>query len=76
MITPEQKQLLEQLPNTQYGKALFAYLEQEYSVIGDIMSAENIEELKGRQHAVRFLKKLFYFMEPRKLDTKIKNTYT
>ena len=79
MITQEHKQLLHDLKNTSYGRALQTYLEEKYTEIGDITSIPNdaniAEETLGRKFALRLLKDLFNFMENKKTVEKSKNPY-
>ena len=79
MITPEHKQLLHDLKNTSYGRALSAYLEEKYAEIGDITTIPNDEnvavETMGRKFALKLLKDLFAFMEEKKPVDKKLNQY-
>ena len=74
MLNPEERKILAELPQTQYGVVLFKYLEEQYTEIGDIMKATP-ETLIGKQESVQFLKKLFAFMEKPRVDTPRKNQY-
>jgi hypothetical protein len=65
-LTEDEKRILKDLWKTSYGKVLFKYLEIEYSKIGDITTANSWDEVLGRQHAFKLLKKLFSFGEEEK----------
>jgi len=79
MLTQEHKQLLHDLKNTSYGRALTVYLEEKFTEIGDITSIPNdgnlAAETLGRRFALKLLKDLFNFMENKKISEKSKNPY-
>lgn len=74
-MTEQNKQLLEQLSKTQYGMALKEFLNEELQIIGNIESVVDWEETQGRRWGVKFIKKLFSFMEQRGIKEKGKNLY-
>lgn len=75
MLTPEQKKILSELKNTQFGQALRAFLDIQLDELNDITAAKSWDETLGRQHAVKVIKKLFAFMEEKKVTDKMKNQY-
>jgi len=74
------KELLEQLAKSDFGKGLIDYLDEEISGMENIMDIKGTTEEKGRitearQEAVKILKKLFSFLYTvRENKPKIKRT--
>lgn len=75
MISPENKKILEQLVNSQYGSVLREYLEEELKELQDVSNATSWEDTQGRQKAVAIIRKLFSFMEKRLPVERNKNNY-
>jgi hypothetical protein len=75
MISPEKKKLLEQLPSTSYGRALFEYLEEEYKTIESVKGVKTLEQAIGKQIAIETLEKLFAVCRPTPETKKGKNQY-
>jgi hypothetical protein len=75
MITAENKQLLEQLKNSPYGRALEDYLKQNLGEILDIRTSKSWEETLGRQFAAKLIEDLFEGMTERPIAEKKKNQY-
>jgi len=76
MITPAQKQLLQDLKTTAFGGALKEYLKDEMEVIGDIKKCESWEDTIGRKHALKLLAKIFSFLDKEEKPAKGKNQYS
>ena len=67
MISPESTEILKQLARSQFGKALEEFLDSEIAEIGDITKVESWDDALGRKHSIKTLKKLFSFMDERKV---------
>lgn len=76
MLDPRNKELLQQLAASAHGKALKAYLEEKYTVVGDITLCTSWEHTVGRQYALGVLKDIFSFLEEKKTVEKTPNQYT
>lgn len=76
MLDPRNRELLNQLATMQHGKALKAYLDEKYSIIGDITLCTSWEHTVGRQYALSVLKDVFSFLEEKQTVDKIPNQYT
>lgn len=74
MITPENRELLEGLRNTNYGKALKELLDEKLEEIGNIKSCKSWEETLGRQYALKLIDDIFSFMKE-KVVISNKNRY-
>lgn len=61
-MTPEMKQALAELAKTSYGQWLVRYLDLKFEDIGDVMKATTLEDLKGRQYALKVLNEMFAFL--------------
>lgn len=75
MIKPETKKILGDLGKNQYGAALKEFLQDELNDIGNIATAKSWEETQGRQYSVKFIKKLFSFLDGKKVESKSKIKY-
>lgn len=62
MISPQEKELLEQLGKTPYGGALQAYLNEAFDELNNVQTCLDWEDTKARQKALGILEKLFRFM--------------
>ena len=70
------KDILKQLPATQYGAALKAYLEDQLEKVDSVDGLKTIEEVKGRQIAKQLIKDIFAFYPQGTFDTKSKRSYS
>jgi hypothetical protein len=75
MISNEAKELLKNLKNTPYGRALQEYLDDEYDRINDVQACNSWEEVLGRKHTLATIEKLFSFMAMAKTEARQKNQY-
>lgn len=55
------KEILFQLPQTSHGQALKIYLDEKFDLINDVHGIETLEEVKGRQIAIKLLEDIFNF---------------
>ena len=70
------KDILKQLPQTNYGMALKAYLLQEMDLFDTVDGIKTFEEARGRQLAKEMIKKIFAFYPQGALDKKSKPNYS
>lgn len=70
------KETLNQLGKTQFGKALRDFLDEELKEIKDVTRQESWEDVVASQKAVKLIKKLFSFLDEKKLDEPKKNQYS
>lgn len=75
-MTPENKQLLQDLARTSYGKALSEFLGEELSILKDVNNAKSWDDTLANQKASRIIEKLFNFMQEKKTTDKVKTTFT
>jgi predicted nucleotidyltransferase len=75
MIKPEIQELLFQLPNTAQGQALKVFLDEEFDLINDVGGVTTLEEVKGKQIALKTLNKIFDFYVKKPITEKQKNQY-
>ncbi len=76
MIDEETKRVLREMGNSDPGKVLKQYLEDEIKIMeGTIDDYENWDDVLGRRRAKPILKKILYFLEPKKTETKVRNQY-
>ena len=68
--------ILNGMATTQYGQALKVLLDEELKELGDVENATSWDDTLGRQHAVKIIKRLFVFMEPKKKVDKSQNQYS
>lgn len=66
MITPEQKQVLNDLGKTQQGKVLKEYLSEKYKELNSVLKVTSWEDALGKQKALLILKDLFSILEDEK----------
>jgi hypothetical protein len=76
MLQPEQRELLKQMSHSMHGRALKAFLDEQYKIIGDITSCTSWEQTVGRQFAIGVLKDIFSFLEEKPETPKTPNQYT
>ena len=59
-MTPEQKQLLRELAHTPYGKAVFAFLNEEDKKLFSDLKNESapLEDLRGAQKGLKTVERL------------------
>lgn len=69
------KNLLYELPKTSHGKALKEYLDEQIKEVNDVTGVVTLEDVKGKQIAVKILKKIFAFLGDKSVDVKPKNQY-
>lgn len=74
MITQENRQLLSEMKNTNYGKALKNFLDDKYEEMNNVATCKSWEETLGRAFAVKILDDLFSFMKE-KTESKNKTRY-
>ena len=77
MVTPEQKQILIELGKTNYGKALFAYLDEQLEELRDIQNLKpfTVKEGVARQHACKIIEDIFSIVKETPIDKRQKNLY-
>lgn len=75
MITPQEKEILSQLPHTQFGVVLKKYLTEELEDIKDVTKSESWDDALARKKAVKVIEKLFNFMGEIKKVDKEKKVY-
>lgn len=66
MITPEQKQVLNDLGKTQQGKVLKEYLSEKYKELNSVLKVISWEDTLGKQKALIILKDLFAILDDEK----------
>lgn len=71
----EIKQLLLELPKTSHGQALKEFLDEQYKEINDVTNITTLEEAKGKQYALKVLKKIFGFYGEQPTGDKKPNQY-
>jgi hypothetical protein len=71
----EYVKLLQEMSKTPYGKALQAFLDEEFDKLNDVQSCKDWEDVRGRQHALKTLEGLFRFMTTKDTSDKPKNQY-
>lgn len=77
MISPQTRQLLEELSKMAHGKAVRELLNEEIEKINTVFGVSSFEEVIGRQKAVEALKAIFSFLEkPNPQGSQNKTTYT
>ena len=69
------KKILKELPATQYGAALKAFLEDELRRIDSVDGIKSFEEVRGRQIAKELIKEIFAFYPKEAFDTLSKRKY-
>jgi hypothetical protein len=75
-LTPEQSQILAELGRSGQGQVLRIHLADLIEEIGDVSECTSWEDTLGRQHAKKFIKEAFRFLDkPESTQTK-KNDYT
>lgn len=75
-MTQDNKQLLQDLARTSYGKALSEFLGEELSILKDVNNAKSWEETLANQKASKLIEKLFNFMLEKKTVNKDKTSFT
>ena len=74
MITQEQKQLLNEMKLTNYGKALQALLDEKYDEINNVKFCTSWDDTLARAKALKILDDIFYFMKDT-INVQSKNKY-
>ena len=64
MISPQNKELLEQLGRSPFGKALQEYLNERFDELNDVQTCLSWEDTMARKKALGILEQLFRFMAP------------
>lgn len=75
VIPKEVEDILSQIPGTLYGQALRALLDQWKEEMNNVKTIKTIEELIGRQDAIKLVDDLFKFMDNKRVENKSKNQY-
>jgi len=75
MISPEAKKILEGVNATPFGRALQEFLDDEYKTLDSVRDCVSLDDVKGRQHAIKILDKLFGHLRIKRSDTQVKNSY-
>jgi hypothetical protein len=73
-MTQENKQILQGLKQTNYGKALQELLDEKYTELNNVKSCLSWEDTLGRAHALKILDDIFSFMRD-KVDVQNKTRY-
>jgi hypothetical protein len=76
MISPEEKEILAAMKDSQFGVALKKYLGEKQAELNDISTTASWEETLGRKYALKVITDLFSIMEYKKPVDKGKNLYT
>lgn len=63
MLKPEQKEILEQLGASHFGKVLREYLDDAEKELDSVKGCTSLDEVLGKQYALAVLAKLFSFMK-------------
>lgn len=71
----EIQKLLEELPKTSHGQALKEFLDEQYAEINDVTTISTLDEAKGKQYALKVLKKIFAFYGEKLSTGKKPNQY-
>jgi len=75
-LTPEQSQVLAELARSGQGQILRIHLADLLDEIGDVSNCTSWEDTVGRQHAKKFVKEAFSFLDKPEAVMPKKNTYT
>lgn len=75
-LNQEEKKILQDMSNSQYGIILRKYLDGEMESIRDVTSAKSWDEAQANQKVVGIVEKLFGFMRNEQVKEKNKNQYT
>ena len=76
IINQDIEKILHELGGTSYGAALKLVLEQKKNELNKVGTLKTLEELLGRQHAIKLIDDIFSFMGE-KVEKEIKkNQYT
>lgn len=70
------KEILNELGKTHFGKELKVFLDEELKEIKDVTKQESWEDVVASQKAVRLIQKLFSFLDEKKVDKPTKNQFT
>lgn len=73
-MLPSNKQLLQEMKQTNYGRALQELLDEKYEELSNVKNCKSWDDTLGRQHAVRILDDIFSFMRD-KVDAPTKTRY-
>jgi hypothetical protein len=76
MIIPDNiSETLKQMNQTNFGQALKKVLEQKKEELNDVSTIKTLDELLGRQHAIKLIDDIFNFMQDKKVEVINKNQY-
>ena len=75
-MTKEQRELLANMKNNQFGEALRLHLAELMEEVGDVSKCDSWEDTLGRKHAKNFLIEAFKFLEKPETPKATKNDYT
>ena len=50
------------MKTTQYGEALQAFLDEQYTIINDVTACKSWEDTQARKYALEVIERLFAFM--------------
>lgn len=75
MLKEERQKLLLSLKDTGYGKALIEELDEALQNISDITTIQTWEETLGRKFAIRTIKRIMSFLEPKENKVVNKNQF-
>lgn len=73
-MTPESKQLLAGLKQTNYGKALQELLDEKTAELNNVRNCTSWEDTKARSYALDIIDEIFKFMKS-PVDTPKNNRY-
>ena len=69
------REIIKQIPATQYGAALKVFLDDQLEKIDSVDGLKTIEDVKARQIAKQMIKDIFAFYPQGVLDKKNKRLY-
>lgn len=75
MISPKSVELLREMSNTPYGKAIEEFVADKEKNIGSVKNAVSWEDTLGRKHALKVLDEILYYMGKKQPQEKGKNQY-
>lgn len=75
MLKQEQKEILEQLGRSHFGKALQEYLTDAEKELDSVKGCTSFDEVLGKQYALAVLAKLFSFMKEQEAPKSKTNNY-
>lgn len=75
IINKDVEDILKQIPGTLYGQALTVLLEQYKAELNNVNKITTMDELLGKQYALKLIDDIFKFMDNKRVETKNKNQY-